>query len=50
MMAESSDRQELKRWLEQASRMANLPVDPLTKERLQNLVRVLEEQLREPEE
>jgi hypothetical protein len=34
--------------LEQARRMAAGPVDPLTKERLQNLVRDLEKQLREP--
>jgi hypothetical protein len=34
--------------LEQARRMAAGPVNPLTKKRLQNLVRDLEEQLREP--
>ena len=45
-MAESNDRKELERRLEQAKRIANLPVDPLTKERLQRLVRELEEQLR----
>jgi hypothetical protein len=45
-MAESSDRKELERRLEQAKRIADLPVDPLTKERLQRLVRELEEQLR----
>jgi hypothetical protein len=45
-MAESNDRKELERRLEQAKRIANLPVDPLTKERLQRLMRELEEQLR----
>ena len=45
-MAESNDRKELERRLEQARRVADLPVDPLTKERLQRLVRELEEQLR----
>ncbi|WP_375415526.1 hypothetical protein [uncultured Bradyrhizobium sp.] len=45
-MADSSDRKELERQLEQARRMAALPVDPLTKERLDKLVRDLEEQLR----
>jgi hypothetical protein len=45
-MAESKDRKELERRLEQAKRVAALPVDPLTKERLQRLVRELEEQLR----
>jgi hypothetical protein len=46
VMADSSDRKELERRLEQAKRIADLPVDPLTKERLQRLVRELEEQLR----
>ncbi len=46
VMADSSDRKELERQLEQARRMAALPVDPLTKERLDKLVRDLEEQLR----
>jgi hypothetical protein len=45
-MAESSDREELKRRLEQARRIADLALDPLTKERLQRLVQELEEQLR----
>jgi hypothetical protein len=45
-MGESKDREELKRRLAQAKRMAELPVDPLTKERLQRLVHELEEQLR----
>jgi len=45
-MATSNDRKELERRLEQAKRMAALPVDPLTKERLQRLVLELEEQLR----
>jgi hypothetical protein len=45
-MAESSDREELKRRLEQARRIAGLAPDPLTKERLTRLVQELEEQLR----
>ena len=45
-MAESSDRKELERRLEQARRIADLALDPLTKERLQRLVKELEEQLR----
>jgi hypothetical protein len=44
-MGESSDRKELERRLEQAKRMADLPIDSLTKERLQRLVQELEEQL-----
>lgn len=45
-MTENDDRAELERRLEQARRMAALPVDPLTKERLEKLVRDLEEQLK----
>ena len=45
-MAESSDRKELERRLEQAKRIAGLALDPLTNERLQRLVQELEEQLR----
>lgn len=45
-MAESNDRKELERRLEQAKRIADLALDPLTKERLQRLVQELEEQLR----
>jgi len=45
-MLQKSDREELERRLEQARRMAKEPVDPLTKERLEQLVRDLEEQLR----
>ena len=45
-MAESSDRKELERRLEQARRIAEQAPDPLTTERLQKLVRELEEQLR----
>ena len=48
-MAESSDRKELVRRLEQATRIANLALDPLTKERLLRLVHELEEQLRRSE-
>ena len=45
-MAESSDRKELEKRLEQARRVAGLALDPLTKERLDALVLELEEQLR----
>ena len=45
-MAESSDRDELKKRLEQAKRIAGSVLDPLTKERLTRLVQELEEQLR----
>jgi hypothetical protein len=45
-MAESSDRKELMKRLEQARRIADLALDPLTKERLTRLVQDLEEQLR----
>ena len=45
-MTESNDRKDLERRLERARRMAALPVDPLTKERLQRLVRELKEHLR----
>jgi len=45
-MTESSDRKELEKRLEQARRIADLALDPLTKERLQRLVQELEEQLR----
>ena len=45
-MAESNDRDELQRRLEQAKRVADLALDPLTNERLQRLVQELEEQLR----
>jgi hypothetical protein len=45
-MSVRTDRKELERRLEQARRMAKQPLDPLTKERLEKLVRDLEEQLR----
>jgi TATA-binding protein-associated factor Taf7 len=45
-MAESSDRKALEKRLEQARRVADLALDPLTKERLNALVHELEEQLR----
>jgi hypothetical protein len=45
-MAESSDREELMRRLEHARRMADLALDPLTKERLTRLAQELEGQLR----
>jgi hypothetical protein len=48
-MDEKSDRKELQRRLEQAKRMAAMPADPVTNERLQKLVEELQEQLRQPE-
>ena len=45
-MDEKSDREELQRRLGQAKRMAAVPSDPVTMERLQTLVQQLEEQLR----
>ena len=47
-MSESSDRNELRRRLEQSRRLAAEPSDPLTKERLKQLAADLEEQLRLP--
>jgi hypothetical protein len=45
-MPRKSNREELERRLEQARRMAKQPVDALTKERLEQLIRDLEKQLR----
>jgi hypothetical protein len=45
-MAENSDRKELERRLEQARRVLNSQPDSVTKERIEKLVRDLEEQLR----
>src|SRR3977135_4465734 len=45
-MNEKSDRKELERRLEQAKRAAALGHDPVTAERLQKLIKELEEQLR----
>ena len=45
-MGESKDRPELERQLEQSKRMAASVTDPLTNERLQQLIRDLEDQLR----
>jgi hypothetical protein len=47
-VSESSDRNELLRRLEQSRRLAAEPSDPLTKARLKQLVKDLEEQLRPP--
>ena len=44
-MTEKRDRQELERRLEQARRMA-AGADPITQERLEKLIRDLEEQIR----
>jgi hypothetical protein len=43
---EKNDRKELERRLEQVRRLAKLQDDPLTTERLGQLIRDLEEQLR----
>jgi predicted GTPase len=48
-MNEKSDRKELERRLEQAKRAVALLNDPVTTERLQKLVRDLEERLSDPE-
>ena len=48
-MTPDDDHRELQRRLDQARRMAAEPNDPLTRERLEQLVHVLEEQLHEPE-
>ena len=48
-MDDQSNRKELERRLEQAKRMAAFPSDTVTNERLQKLVRDLEEQLRKSE-
>jgi CRP-like cAMP-binding protein len=48
-MNERSDREELQRRLEQAKRAAALLNDPLTTERLQKLIKDLEERLGEGE-
>jgi hypothetical protein len=45
-MGESKDRKGLEQRLLQAKRIADLALDPLTKERLQRLVQEVEEQLR----
>jgi hypothetical protein len=45
-MSDSKDRLELEQRLDQARRMAAEAFDPVTKERLQGLVRDLAEQLR----
>jgi hypothetical protein len=47
-VGESSDRNELLRRLEQSRRLAAEPSDPLTKDRLKQLVTDLEEQLQLP--
>jgi hypothetical protein len=45
MVVESTDRKELQRRLDQSRRLATELSDPLTKERLNALVRDLEEQI-----
>jgi chromosomal replication initiation ATPase DnaA len=44
-MSENNDRRELERRLEQVRRLSNLTNDALTKERLEELARDIEEQL-----
>jgi hypothetical protein len=48
-MDEKNDREELQRRLGQAKRLAAVPSDPVTMERLLKLVQQLEEQLRKSE-
>jgi hypothetical protein len=48
-MDEKSEREELQRRLGQAKRLAAVPSDPVTMERLEKLVQRLEEQLRKSE-
>jgi hypothetical protein len=45
-MSDGKDRSELERRLDQARRIAAEALDPVTQERLQRLIRDLEEQLR----
>jgi hypothetical protein len=45
-MTENTDRKELERRLAQARRMVEQSMDPLTTERLEELIRDLEEQLK----
>jgi chromosomal replication initiation ATPase DnaA len=45
LMSENNDRRELERRLEQVRRLSNLTNDALTKERLEELARDIEEQL-----
>ena len=47
-MIDSNDRPELERRLNQARRMFDVALDPLTKERLEQLIRDLERLLRPP--
>jgi hypothetical protein len=47
-VTESTDRKELQRRLDQSRRLATEPNDPLTKARLNQLVRELEDQLQPP--
>jgi DNA invertase Pin-like site-specific DNA recombinase len=49
MSKESDDRNELQRRLEQVRRLASLANDHVTRERMDRLVRDLEEQLAKPE-
>ena len=44
-MTEANDREVLERRLEQARRMAKESLDPVTKDRISQLIRDLEEQL-----
>ena len=47
-MIDSNDRPELERRLNQARRMFDVALDPLTKERIEKLIRDLEDLLRRP--
>jgi hypothetical protein len=46
MKTDTTNRQELERRLEQARRIAALPIDDTTRERLRRLIRELEEALK----
>lgn len=45
-MNQKNDREELERRLEQVRRLSSIDHDPVTKERMERLIRDLEEQLR----
>jgi hypothetical protein len=48
-MTKETDRKELQRWLAQVTRLSLAALDPLTQQRLIDLVRDIEDELRKPE-
>jgi chromosomal replication initiation ATPase DnaA len=48
-MAQTSDREELQRRLEQVRRLSSIANDAVTRKRMSELARDLEEQLKKPE-